>query len=148
MAPPDEPAPSPPPEPHDELPATPLAGLVTQAKEKFADKPDRHGPAAVKALAAVVRDLKGMPELSVAREGSTRLRLSRKGRVGFVVVEFDAAILTMHLSTGGFVDEKRPGDAKTEKFGLHGDTWVSMDGGADLFAELRTLVLKLYPELA
>jgi hypothetical protein len=133
--------------PADELPPTALASLVTAAKEKFVAKPDRHGPAAVKAMAAVVRDLKGMPELSIVRESATRLRLTRKGRDGFVVIEYDAAVLSIDVSAGGFGDARDPGAKKADRFGLQGDQWMRMEGGGDIFTELHAQVLRLYPEL-
>ena len=133
--------------PHtDELPTTALASLVSAAKEKLTTKPDRHGPAAVKAMAAVVRDLKGMPDLSVTRETSTRLRLGRKGKVGFIVIEYDPAILALQVSVGGFSDPREPG-TPAERYSLQGETWMHMGGGGDFFAELRAHLLRIYPEL-
>ncbi len=145
MTTPDE---TPPPPATEELPVTPLASLVAKAKEHMAARPDRHGPAAVKAMAAIVRDLKGMPELTAARDSASKLRLTRKGRVGHVVIEFDAAIACMIVTVGGFSEERAPGDGKPAKFALHGDVWQSMEGGDDLFADIHARILKLYPELA
>ena len=132
----------------DELPPTPLASLVAAAKEAMVAKPDRHSPAAVKAMAAVVRDLKGMPDLSVTRESATRLRLARKGKVGFIVIDYDAAVLSMQVEVGGFSDPVPPGTPKSHRYALQEDTWTRMDGGGDLFSELKTHLVRLYPELA
>jgi hypothetical protein len=98
-------------------------------------------------MAAVVRDLKGMPDLSVTRESSTRLRLTRKNKVGFLVIEFDSAIGCIDLSQGGFTEARVPGAPKSLRFALQGDDWTGMEGGGDLFTEIRTALLKLYPEL-
>jgi hypothetical protein len=134
--------------PHtDELPTTSLASLVSAAKEKMVVKPDRHGPAAVKAMAAVVRDLKGMPDLSVTRESTNRLKLARKGKVGFIVIDYDPAILTLEVSVGGFSDVREPG-TPAERYSLQEETWMHMGGGGDFFSELRTHLLRIYPELA
>jgi hypothetical protein len=139
----------PPPPAADELPPTSLAGLVAAAKEKMlAAKVDRHGPAALKAMAAVVRDLKGMPELSISRETSTRLKLSRKGKVGFITIEYDPAILTIEVSAGGFSDAREPGAPKSQRYSLQGEEWTHMEGGGDLFGEIKTALIRLYPELA
>ncbi len=138
----DEPGPS------DELPPTALASLVSAAKEAMVVKPDRHGPAAVKAMAAVVRDLKGMPDLSVTRESATRLRLARKGKVGFIVIDYDAAVLSMQVEVGGFSEPVAPGTPKSHRYALQGETWTQMEGGGDLFADLKAHVVRLYPELA
>jgi hypothetical protein len=133
--------------PNEELPATPLAGLVSAAKEKLAAKVDRHGPAAVKAMAAIVRDLKGMPELVVTRESATRIKLTRKGKVGFIVVEYDAAILSIDMSVGGFSEAREPGAPKAVRYSLADDDWKSMTTGDDLFADLKLHLVRLYPEL-
>jgi hypothetical protein len=134
--------------PSDELPPTPLASLVAAAKEKMAPKPDRHGPAAVRAMAAVVRDLKGMPDLLVTRESATRLRIGRRNRVGFIVLAYDAAISSIDVSIGGFSEPQLPGDPSSHRYALHGDAWVRMDGGDEMFDDLRVHMLRLYPELA
>lgn len=132
----------------EELPPTPLASLVDAAKEALATKPDRHGPAAVKAMAAIVRDLKGMPDLSVTRESAARLRLARRGKVGFIVIDYDSVVSTMQVEVGGFSDPVAPGTPKSHRYALQGETWTQMDGGGDFFADLRAHVLRLYPELA
>src|SRR5262245_47474423 len=77
----------------DDLPATGLRELVGRASEKFGPTPDRHGPAAVRAMAAIVRDLKGMPNLVVTRESGQRMRLSRRGKVGAITIEYQPNIL-------------------------------------------------------
>jgi hypothetical protein len=140
---------TPPPPATDELPTTSLAGLVAAAREKMlAAKVDRHGPAALKAMAAVVRDLKGMPELSITRESSTRLKLSRKGKVGFVTIEYDPSILTIEVAAGGFTEAREPGAPKSQRYALQGEEWAHMEGGGDLFSEIKTHLMRLYPELA
>jgi hypothetical protein len=130
-----------------ELPPTALADLVAAAKEKMHPEPDRHGPAATRAMAAVVRDLKGLPELSVSRESATRLRLGRRGKVGFVVIEYQPKILAIEVSVGGFSGED-PTAPKSHRYTLQGDEWARLDGGGDLFGELRAHLLRIYPELA
>lgn len=132
----------------DELPPTALASLVAKAKEKVVQEPDRHGPAAVKAMAAIVRDLKGMPELSVTRESGARIRLARRGKVGFVVVDYDAAVHVIEVSSGGFSEPVEPGTPKSHRYTLVGAEWQRMDGGGELFAEIKRHLVRLYPELA
>jgi hypothetical protein len=132
----------------DELPPTPLVNLVARAKEALAPKEDRHGPAAIKAMAAVVRDLAGMPGLIVTRETQTRLKLARKGKVGFVTLWYDAAVVTMHVEVGGFYEGREPGSPKSDRYLLQGTTWHRMDGEGELFADLRTHLVRIYPELA
>jgi len=135
--------------PTDDLPPTELASLVARAKEKVQPEPDRHGPAAVKAMAAIVRDLKGMPELSVTRESGARIKLSRKNKVGHVVVEYDPKALYIEVSAGGFPsDVIEPGAPKGHRHTLHDGVWSRMDGGGDLFSEVRAGLVRLYPELA
>ncbi len=134
--------------PIEELPPTALASLVAAAKETMVVKPDRHGPAAVRAMAAVVRDLKGMPDLSVTRESATRLRLARRGKVGFIVIDYDAAVLSMQVEVGGFSEPVAPGTPKSHRYALQGETWTQMAGGGDLFTDLKAHVVRLYPELA
>lgn len=135
--------------PTDDLPPTELASLVARAKEKVVQEPDRHGPAAVKAMATIVRDLKGMPELAVTRESGTRLKLSRKNKVGWVVIEYDPKAVYIEVSSGGFPsDVPEPGAPKGHRHTLHDGVWARLDGGGELFAEVRTALLRLYPELA
>jgi hypothetical protein len=139
----------PPPQPSEDLPATELASLVTRAKERVLPEPDRHGPAAVRAMAAVVRDLKGMPELQVVRETGTRIKLSRKNKVGWIVIEYDPKILVMEVSIGGFSDlPNEPGSPKAHRHTLQDNVWTRLDGGGDLFSEIRQYIIRLYPELA
>lgn len=134
-------------DPNDELPPTPLADLVKAAKEKIHPEVDRHGPAATRAMAAVVRDLKGLPELSVSRESATRLRLSRKGKVGHVIIEYLPKILAIEVSVGGLSGDD-PLAPKSHRYGLEGEEWTRLDGAGDLFGELRSHMLRIYPELA
>lgn len=132
----------------DELPPTPLARLAAEAKDKMAAKPERHGPAAVKAMAAVVRDLRGMPDIAVTREGPAKLRIGRRGKVGFIVLAYDEAITAMDVTVGGFSEPRAPGARASDRYALQGEAWVHMSGGGDLFTDLRDHILKLYPELA
>jgi hypothetical protein len=144
----DAAAPAPPAaEPEDDLPATGLRDLVGRAAERFGPTPDRHGPAAVRAMAAIVRDLKGMPNLVVNRESGQRMRLSRRNKVGAITIEYQPNILAIQLAVEGFSGED-PTGPKFRRYTLEDDHWVRLDGsGEDLFADLRTAILRIYPEL-
>lgn len=130
----------------NELPPTALADLVKAAQERMHPEPDRHGPSATRAMAAVVRDLKGLPDLAVSRESATRLRLGRRGKVGFVVIEYQPKILAIEVSVGGFSGED-PTAPKAHRYTLQGEQWGRLDGGGDLFGDLRAHLLRIYPEL-
>lgn len=130
----------------DELPETGLADLVRRAEERCKPEPDRFGPAATRAMVAIVRDLKGLPDLLVSRETSNRLRLGRKGKVGFLIVEYQPKILAIEVSLGGFSDVDLAERAR--RYTLQGETWSRLDGGGDLFADLREHLVRIYPELA
>lgn len=141
-------APAPPAPEADALPPTRLAALVGRAKERMVVEPDRAGPASVKAMAAVVRDLKGMPELSVSREGSHRMRLGRRGKIGSIVLEYQPAIRAMELSVEGFSEPAQPGAVKVHRYTLQvDDTWRRLDEVGELFADIQEAIERLYPEL-
>src|SRR5690242_9083751 len=61
--------------PEADSPPTALAGLRALARERLGPEPDKAGPAATRTMAAIVRDLKGMPEILVTREHTHRIKL-------------------------------------------------------------------------
>ncbi len=132
--------------PDADLPRTALADLVDLAKEKLQPEVDRHGPAATKAMAAVVRDLKGLPDLVATRESGARLRLGRRGKVGFVTIEYQPKILAIEVRAGGFSDDD-PLAPKARRYTLHEDVWRELDAESELFADLRAHLVRIYPEL-
>ncbi len=131
-----------------ELAPTTLADLAARAREQLTDEPDRHRPAAIRALAAVVRDLKGMPGLLVTREGA-RIRIVRAGKVGALVLEYRHSMLAIELQLDGF-PSMPPGVPRSFRYGLQPpERWLRLDPGdpSDLFDDLRERLLALYPEL-
>ncbi len=131
-----------------ELAPTTLADLAARAREQLTDEPDRHRPAAIRALAAVVRDLKGMPGLLVTREGA-RIRIVRAGRVGALVLEYRHSMLAIEVQLDGF-PSMPPGVPRSFRYTLQApERWVRLDptDPSDLFDDLRERLLALYPEL-
>ena len=128
------------------VPPTALAGLVDLAKERMKGGADRHAGLAVRALAAIVRDLKGLPGVVVAREGPAKLRIGRRGKIGYFVVAYERKILAIELTVGGFSDANA-GSSKVDHYTLQGETWALLDHETDLFADLREHLMRLYPEL-
>jgi len=141
-------------------PQTSLAALAKLAKEKLGPEPDLATPAATRTFAAIVRDLKGMPELLVTREHTHRLRLGRRGKVGSLGLEFRPNIRAIELSYIGFPGAD-PTTIKMHRYtyaappGAHlpeANTplgkWHRMDEGGELIADVQDGLARLYPELA
>lgn len=137
------------PDEKDALPKTSLADLVQKAKEKVGAEPDKHGPSATLTLAAIVRDLKGMPEISITRESNMRIRLARRGKIGALVLEYLANITAIELTYDGFPGA--PTDIKQRRYTLDseqtGASWHRLDRGGELIEDVREGMLRLYPEL-
>jgi hypothetical protein len=147
---PDKPGAPPAPE-NDALPPTTLADLRDLAKERLGPEPDKAGPAAMRTMAAVVRDLKGMPEILVAREHTHKIKLQRRGKVGAITIEYHAKIAVMELGFLNFADAD-PTTTKLHRYtfaparGPSGE-WLRLDDGGELIEDVRRTLLKLYPEL-
>jgi hypothetical protein len=143
--------PNPGPPEADALPATALADLRALAKERLGPEPDKAGPGATRAMAAVVRDLKGMPEILVTREHQQKIKLQRRGKIGAVTLEYHPNIRAMEVGFLGFPDAD-PTTTKLHRYtffegkGSHGE-WHRLDEGGELFGDVRQALLKLYPEL-
>ena len=141
---------APPPEP-EALPPTALAGLRDLAKERLGPEPDKAGPSAMRTMAAVVRDLKGMPEILVAREHTHKIKLQRRGKVGALTIEYHAKIAVIELGFLNFADAD-PTTTKLHRYtffparGPSGE-WQRLDDGGELLDDVRRTLLKLYPEL-
>lgn len=135
----------------DALPPTPLARLAQIAKEKMGPEPDRATPAAMRAMAAIVRDLKGMPEILVTRESTHRIKLARKGKVGALAVAYDAAVRAMTLELIDFPGEEEL-SKKKHRFTFFPDRgeageWIRLDDSGELFADVEAMIVRLYPEI-
>jgi hypothetical protein len=140
-----------PPQEPEGLPPTALAGLRALARERLGPTPDKAGPAATRTMAAIVRDLKGMPEILVAREHTHKIKLQRRGKVGAITLEYQVNIRAMEVGHVGF-----PGADPTtvklfrytfaEASGASGE-WHRLDEGGELIDDVRTALLRLYPEL-
>jgi hypothetical protein len=144
----DDPAPKPRAD-DDALPPTALAGLAKLARERLGPEPDRAGPAAVRAMAAVVRDLKGMPEIVVQRESTHRIRIARRGKVGAIGLEYLPSIRAMELEYVGFPGAD-PTTVKSRRYAWASDDageWSRLDGGGELFGDIKEALVRLYPEL-
>ncbi|MBK6514779.1 MAG: hypothetical protein IPM79_33530 [Polyangiaceae bacterium] len=140
--------------PNDEEDApkeTSLAELARLARERMGPEPDFATPAALSTLAAVVRDLKGMPQLTVSREHKHRLRLGRRGKVGSLGLEYHPKIHALEL---GFLNWPGldPTSMKVYRYtfdkekGAAGE-WHRMDDGGEFIEDVRDALSKLYPEL-
>ena len=147
---PESPGAPPPAEP-EALPATALAALRALAKEKLGPEPDKAGPAATRTMAAIVRDLKGMPEVLVTREHTHKIKLQRRGKIGAITLEYHPNIRAMEV--GLLFPDADPTTTKlhrytfTEARGSHGE-WHRLDDGGELIGDVHQALLKLYPELA
>lgn len=154
MTTPDEPGAAPPPDEDETAPPlqTPLAALAKLAREKLGPEPDLATPAATKTLAAVVRDLKGMPELLVTREHKYRLKLGRRGKVGALGLEYYPNIRALELSYIGFPGAD-PTTIKMHRYtyfaskGVAGE-WHRMDDGGEFIEDVQAGISRLYPEIA
>lgn len=137
----------------DALPPTPLADLARVARERLGQEPDRAGPAATRAMAAVVRDLKGMPEILVTRDGTHAITIARRGKIGGLTIEYRPAIRAIEITYGDFSVDPDPLAKKLHRYtfspgdGPHG-AWRRLDEASELFADVRATLLRLYPELA
>ncbi|MEZ4300341.1 MAG: hypothetical protein R3B70_35680 [Polyangiaceae bacterium] len=136
---------------NEALPPTALAELRDKAKERLGPEPDKAGPAAMRTMAAVVRDLKGMPEILVQREHTHKIKLQRRGKVGGVTIEFHAKIAAMEV---GFLyqGDIDPTATKLHRYTFAADRgpsgeWRRLDDGGELIDDVRRTLLKLYPEL-
>ncbi|MFO0554248.1 MAG: hypothetical protein U0271_38060 [Polyangiaceae bacterium] len=103
-------------------------------------------------MAAIVRDLKGLPELSVSRESQFKIRLARRGKIGALTVEFKAPIRAMELDYVGWPGAD-PMSIKMRRYVLDFEAenptvWNRLEGGGDLIDDIRQAMLQLYPELA
>ncbi|MBK8253725.1 MAG: hypothetical protein IPK82_13795 [Polyangiaceae bacterium] len=135
----------------DALPPTTLAELRDLAKARIGAEPDKAGPAAVRAMAAIVRDLKGMPEILVSREHTHKIKLQRKGKVGALTIEFQPKISIIEIGFLNFADAD-PTTTKLQRYTFAADKgpsgeWQRLDDGGELFQDVRQTLLKLYPEL-
>jgi hypothetical protein len=135
----------------DALPPTALANLAALAREKMGPAPDKAGPAATRTMAAIVRDLKGMPEILVAREHTHKIKLQRRGKVGAITLEYHPNIRAMEVGHVGF-PEADPTTVKlfrytfAETSGSRGE-WHRLDDGGELIEDVKEVLLRLYPEL-
>ncbi|NUP08146.1 MAG: hypothetical protein HOW73_19025 [Polyangiaceae bacterium] len=135
----------------DTPPQTSLAELAKLARERIGPEPDYATPAALSTLAAIVRDLKGMPELVVTREHKHRLRLGRRGKVGALGLEYVPKIhaLELHFLSWPGLD---PTALKMYRYtfdqekGDRGE-WHRMDDGGEFIEDVRDALSKLYPEI-
>ena len=100
-------------------------------------------------MAAVVRDLKGMPEIVVGREGTHRIRIARRGKVGALGLEYLPNIRAIELTYVGFPGAD-PSTTKMRRYAWADDAvgeWSRLDGGGELFADIKDALVRLYPEL-
>jgi hypothetical protein len=140
-----------PPPPDPDLPPTALARLRDLAKERLGPEPDKAGPSAMRTMAAIVRDLKGMPEVLVTREHTHKIKLQRRGKVGALTIEFHAKIAALEVGHLNFADAD-PTTTKLHRYtyaearGPAGE-WVRLDDGGELIEDVRRTLMKLYPEL-
>lgn len=132
----------------DALPVTSLAELAKAARERIGPEPDRVTPQATRTMAAIVRDLKGMPDLAVSREATHKLRLGRRGKVGSLTLEYHANIRAMELGYVGTGDGD-PNAVKLRRYtlDLEKNEWSRIHGGGELIEDIREGMLGFYPEL-
>jgi hypothetical protein len=133
-------------------PLTSLAQLAKAAREQLGPEPDYATPAANSTLAAIVRDLKGMPELLVSREHKHRLRLGRRGKVGALGLEYRPNIRALELHYLGFPDAD-PTTVKMHRYTFFQDKgpkgeWHRMDEGGEFIDDVHQAISRLYPEVA
>lgn len=133
------------------LPPTALARLRDLAKERLGPEPDKAGPSAMRTMAAIVRDLKGMPEILVLREHTHKIKLQRRGKVGAITIEYHTKIAAMEVGHANFPDLD-PSKTKLHRYtftparGPQGE-WLRLDDGGELIDDVRRTLMKLYPEL-
>ena len=135
-----------------ETPApTTLASLRDRARERLGPQPDKAGPAATRTMAAIVRDLKGMPEILVAREHTHKIKLQRRGKLGAITIEYQVKIASMEVGYAHFPDID-PTTTRLYRYAFQpavGDAgeWHRLDDGGELIEDVKRALLKLYPEL-
>lgn len=138
--------------PDAETPApTALAGLRDLARERLGPQPDKAGPAATRTMATIVRDLKGMPEILVAREHTHKIKLQRRGKLGAITIEYQVKIASMEVGYAHFPDID-PTTTRLFRYAFQpavGDAgeWHRLDDGGELIEDVKRALLKLYPEL-
>lgn len=140
-------------------PPTKLAEFARRARERLGPEPDRATPAATRTMAAIVRDLKGLPELVVKRESAFKLKLGRRGKVPAITIEYHEKIGAIELAYLAFPDTDptttkvrrytfAEGDAASPKAGETGTgEWTRLDGGGELVDDVRDALAVIYPEL-
>jgi hypothetical protein len=134
-----------------ELPPTKLADFAKRAVEKLTPEPDKAGPAAIRTMAAIVRDLDGLPEVSITRESKHRLRLGRRGKVLSLALEYKPNIRALELEYINLPGAD-PTATKFRRYTFHVDRgalgeWHRMDDGAELIDDVQAAFAILYPEL-
>jgi len=132
-------------------PQTSLAGLAKKVRERLGPEPDVATPAATRTLAAVVRDLKGMPELLVTREHRYRLRLGRRGKVGSIGLEYHPNIRALEIGYLNFPGAD-PTTVKLHRYTFFPDKgetgeWQRMDEGGEFIEDVQTALARFYPEI-
>lgn len=139
-------------EAEDKGPApTALADLRDRARDRLGPQPDKAGPSATRTMAAIVRDLKGMPEILVAREHTHKIKLQRRGKVGAITIEYQAKIAALEVGHANFADMD-PTTTRLFRYtfiaakGPEGE-WHRIDDGGELIDDVKQALLKLYPEL-
>ena len=106
-------------------------------------------------MAAIVRDLKGMPEILVTRENPMRLKLMRRGKVGAIFIEYHPKVRYVQVDYEDFPG-MNPTSTRMFRYMFEvdrGDTvsaageWQRTDSGGELIDDVRNALLRLYPEL-
>ncbi len=134
------------------LPPTKLADFAKRAQEKLTAEPDKATPAAVRTMAAIVRDLDALPEVSVNRESKFRLKLGRRGKVLSIALVYKPNIRALELEYYNLPGAD-PTTAKMRRYTFHADRgafgeWHRMDEGAELVDDVQHVFSILYPELS
>ncbi|MCC6528108.1 MAG: hypothetical protein IT373_36010 [Polyangiaceae bacterium] len=132
-------------------PPTALAELARRARTELGPEPDLATPAATRTLAAIVRDLKGMPEVLVTREDAQRIKLARRGKVGALVIGYDTQVRYMQVEYQNFPGTD-PTTVRLHRYTFDaaqgdGGQWRRLDLASDLIADVQHALLRLYPEL-
>ncbi len=139
-------------QPEAETPSpTALAGLRDLARERLGPQPDKAGPSATRTMAAIVRDLKGMPEILVAREHTHKIKLQRRGKLGAITIEYEVKITSMAVGYANFPDID-PTTTKLYRYAFQpargeAGEWHRLDDGGELIEDVKRALMKLYPEL-
>lgn len=133
------------------LPPTKLADFARRAQEKLTSEPDKAGPAAVLTMAAIVRDLDALPEVSVYRESKYRLKLGRRGKALSIALEYKPNIRALELEYHNLPGAD-PTTPKLRRYTFYPDRgsngeWHRIDEGAELIDDVQHVFSILYPEL-